>query len=119
VVLSAAPIKGGGLLGAVANQIMADHAREQEVAQETRPGHTEPAWCYDKDHSWHWLVSERASSPSLCEWMDGFWYPASETGAVDPGQMSRRGWRWHSQVKVPKTVRTTHPTRGDLKKREL
>ena len=78
------------------------------MVDETRPPVMVLAWTYGANHSWHWLVCERASRPAIGEWIDGNWYAGS------PAEMHRRGWRWHSQVEVPKQVRLKDSTRGDL-----
>jgi hypothetical protein len=81
---------------------------------ETRPPVLVPAWTYGRTHSWHWLVCERASQPSIAEWLAGAWYPGNHEGPISPAEMYRRGWRWHSQVEVPRVLREKDPTRGDL-----
>ena len=54
--------------------------------------------------SWHWFTSERASNPVIVEYLRGDWYPSNED-PVSMEELNRRGWRWHSQVKVPKELR--------------
>lgn len=73
---------------------------------ETRPLVFNSKWCVDgTDHSWHWLISERSSRPSLAEWMKNAWYSGSDGVEITPQAMYIRGWRWHSQVKIPKKLR--------------
>lgn len=76
---------------------------------ETRPLEFKPNSTYAvntmNDHSFHWLTAERSSRPCVCEWMNGEWYCANETKPVSPEEMYRRGWQWHSQVKVPKAIK--------------
>jgi len=52
-------------------------------------------------HHWHWLKSERASAPSLAEWLDGAWYCMNEVGRILPQAMAARGWRYWKPVEAP------------------
>lgn len=89
---------------------------------QTLPLEINPSWTYDEDHSWHFLVCERASNPSIVEWMNGNWYSGQEK--ITPEEMYNRGWTWHRQVPIPLSIRYKElgpeidspcPTNGDLK----
>jgi hypothetical protein len=89
-------------------------ARYKGSRGRTEPESFDPDWTYFEDHSWHWLLAERSSRPSVCEWVGGAWHCVGDTLPVSPEEMYRRGWRWHSQVKVPKHIRNDCPSRGDI-----
>lgn len=65
-----------------------------------RTGTLPPPKHRNKQH--HWLVAERASYPSVAEWMDGQWWCAGEKESVSADEMWRRGWRWGAVAKPPK-----------------
>jgi hypothetical protein len=52
----------------------------------------------------HWLISERAWSPCMSEWIDGQWYSAGEATPISPDEMYRRGWQWGAVAKPPKKL---------------
>jgi hypothetical protein len=58
----------------------------------TDPGTEPPApW---RNHEWHALNSEQASSPTAAQWSGRNWYCIGETRPVSPREMYARGWRW-------------------------
>lgn len=64
--------------------------------RETRP----PAkWA---DHEFHWLHSERASSPIMAQWIKLAWYAPGEAGPISPTEVWRRGWSWYAPARSPK-----------------
>ena len=60
---------------------------------------------YLNNNTYHWLVSERSSWPSVAEWIDGAWYCVNEVGPVTPEEMHRRGWRWLRKISPPRPWR--------------
>jgi dCMP deaminase len=68
---------------------------ENDVTQTNEP-RTAPA--YLNSNTYHWLISERHSFPSVAEWIDGYWYCVNEVGPVTPEEMYRRGWRWCERI---------------------
>lgn len=53
------------------------------------------------DESFHWLRCERASTPSVAQWIDGRWYCIDEKGGVTPNEMFRRGWVYWKPIENP------------------
>lgn len=55
----------------------------------------------------HWLVCDRASEPSIGEWLrrEGVWAEGSTDKRITPLEMNRRGWTYWGPVKVPKELR--------------
>jgi hypothetical protein len=51
-----------------------------------------------KNYSFHWLHAERASSPSIAQWVDNRWVGMNETGPITPAEMKRRGWEYLGPV---------------------
>lgn len=88
--------------------------RDATTAGATCPMAIDPKHCAGGDHSWHWLTSERATWPSICEWINGRWFPASEISAVSQAEMARRGWRWLGQVEFPKGLLERGGPREDI-----
>lgn len=68
---------------------------------------TKPPPEFQKAQGYHWLVCERASSPSLAEWMPslsgarGFWSCIGESIPVTPEELARRGWDYWGRAKIP------------------
>ena len=56
----------------------------------------------EKKHQHHFLHAERASYPSIAEWIKGNWWCVNEVGPVSPEEMYRRGWRYGKPVMYPK-----------------
>lgn len=43
-------------------------------------------------NGFYWFTSERASCPSICQYLDGGWYPINEHGPITLDELYRRGW---------------------------
>jgi hypothetical protein len=52
------------------------------------------------EQAYHWLHSERSSSPSIAEWAprDRAWACGSEKELVLPHELRRRGWEYLGPV---------------------
>ena len=61
----------------------------------------------------HWLHSERASFPSVAEWLRGAWYCTGERGPVAPEKMYDRGWEWYAPAYPPKTGAKPYGVHGE------
>lgn len=57
-----------------------------------------------EDASFHWLISERATGPSVGAWLDGTWYLVNEPGPVTPETLRMRGWRWYAVIQIPQEI---------------
>lgn len=52
-----------------------------------------------RDGAYYWLRAERASEPSVGQWMRGRWYLIGETNGVSPTELCRRGWGYFCECK--------------------
>lgn len=58
-----------------------------------------------RHREFHWLVSERSSSPVPAQWIREVWYSFGEDGPITPEEMWRRGWQWGAQADPPRNLR--------------
>ena len=63
------------------------------MASDAKPEH--------KD-GFYWLTSERTSSPSLVQHIEGKWYCVNEEGPVTMDELNQRGWDLGKRIKWPK-----------------
>lgn len=51
------------------------------------------------ENGYYWFTSERASSRSVGQFIDGEWYLINEVGPVSIEEINRRGWNVGKRIK--------------------
>jgi hypothetical protein len=49
-------------------------------------------------NGYYWFKSERATNKTICQYMNGGWYPTNEIGPISMHELNRRGWTLDKRV---------------------